>query len=217
LTTFLSCITDQDSSLVLDSSAVINLLATGNPHPILRALAVPLVVTQNVMDEIEEGAASGRAEFELLKTVISDQIVRIQRLDGTALEHFFALVSGRTADTLGDGEAATLALAHCNGFSAVIDEKKATRIAAERFWALRLATTVDILAHESVRASLGEALLAESTFQALRLARMQVREHQFDWVAQLIGPEKVNVCPSLRRHVRRRSAAVGDQYTAIES
>ncbi len=208
MTTYLSCITDLDSTLVLDSSVVINLLATSHSNEILRALTIPIIVTENVVDEIERGATTGRGQYELLKTAINDQIVQVKKLDDLALEHFFALVSGRTSDTLGDGEAATLAYAHCNGFSAVIDEKKATRIAVERFNSLRLATTVDVLAHRSVQACLSDLFVAESTFRALRVARMQVREYQFDWVAQLIGPEKVSNCPSLRRHIRRKSLVV---------
>lgn len=209
MTTYSSCITDLDSKLVLDSSVVINLLATGHSSEILRALAIPIIVTENVVDEIERGTTTGRGQYELLKAAINDHIIQVQKLDELALEDFFALVSGRTSDTLGDGEAATLALAHHDGFSAAIDEKKATRIAVERFNSLRLVTTVDILAHQSVHACLGDVFVAESTFQALRVARMQVREHQFDWVAKLIGLERVNDCPSLKRHIRRNSTAVG--------
>lgn len=206
--TFSSCLTNQNSTLVLDSSVIINLLATGHSSAIFRALNVPLVVTDNVVREIEQGSTTGRPEFELLKRAISDQTLRMEKLDGEVLKSFFNLVSGQTSDSLGDGEASTLAFAHGNGFAAAIDEKKATRISAERFETLRLVTTVDILAYEPVHASLGNALLAEATFRALKLARMQVREHQFDWVVRLIGPAKVELCPSLRRHTRRKSAVI---------
>ena len=50
------------------------------------------------------------------------------------------------AETLGDGEAATLALSHGVGCIAAIDEKKATSVSAERFGPLQLATIVDIRA-----------------------------------------------------------------------
>lgn len=46
--------------------------------------------------------------------------------------------SDSTAETLGDCEAATLALAYGHGFIAVINEKKATKISAERFRMLKL-------------------------------------------------------------------------------
>ncbi|CAJ4468043.1 Uncharacterised protein [Burkholderia pseudomallei] len=202
--TFLSCLTD-DTELVLDSSVIINLLATGHATSILKALAVPVVVTGNVVREIERGAANGRPEFELLIAMVTERVLRVEELEGQLLATLFDLVSGGTAESLDDGEAATLAFAHGSGFSAAIDEKKATRLAAVRFESLRLVTTIDILAHESVRTSLGDELLADATFQALRLARMQVREHQFEWVAELIGPKNIDACSSLRRLAKRRS------------
>lgn len=142
-----------------------------------------------------------------LADLISDQVLTVEELIGTALESFFDMVSGHTSNSLGDGEAATLALAYSKGLAAAIDEKKATRIAAERYKTLEFVTTVDILAHESVRISLGREKLASATLYALQGSRMQVRAHQFDWIAQLIGPEHVGTCPSLKRHARRKSAA----------
>lgn len=208
--TFSSSLTDQNPTLVLDASVIINLLATGHSHAILRALNAPLIVTDNVIREIERGAATGRSDFDLLKRTLNDQILRLERIDGDILKDFFDLVSGSTSDTLGDGEAATLALAHGRQFIAAIDEKKATRIAAERFGTLKLVTTVDILAHEAVRSCLGAERLAEAIFDALRRARMQVREYQFDWVAHTIGAARVEACPSLRKLARRKPAIAQD-------
>lgn len=203
---FSSCLTEVDCELVLDSSVVINLLATGHAASILKALAMPVVLTDNVLREVEFGFANGRQEISFLQEMIAEQVLAVRELEGQALETFFALVSGPASESLGDGEAATLALAHARGCSAAIDEKKATRLATERFASTRLVTTVDILAHDGVRAGLGVAKLAEAAFQALRLARMQVREQQFDWIARLIGPQNVEACSSLRRLARRRSA-----------
>ncbi|MBB4372758.1 putative nucleic acid-binding protein [Bradyrhizobium sp. cir1] len=202
---FSSCLTEEDCELVLDSSVAINLLATGHAASILKALAMPVFLTANVVREVEFGSSNGRQEIGLLQEMIADQVLLVRELEGGALESFFALVSGPASESLGDGEAATLALAHARGCSAAIDEKKATRLAAERFASTRLVTTVDILAHDSVRVGLGGERLADAAFQALRLARMQVREQQFDWIARLIGPQNVEACSSLRRLARRRS------------
>lgn len=204
--TFSSCLTDRDSILVLDASVIINLLATGYASAILQAVPAPIVVTDNVIREIEQGAVNGRPEPKQLLELIHNQILKREELSGIALEHFFDLVSGSTAASLGDGEAATLALAHCNGFTAGIDEKKATKISSERFENLRLITTVDILAYEPVRISLGDEALAKATLQALKNARMQVRENQFDWIQGLIGCENVSLCPSLRRLIKLKAA-----------
>lgn len=206
--TFSSCLINQRAALALDASVIINLLATGYANTILQALAVPLYVTDNVVREIEQGAVNGRPEPALLDELISNQILIVKELAGAALEDFFEMVSGHTSSSLGDGEAATLALAHRNGLSAAIDEKKATRIAAQRFESLRLVTTVDILAFAPVQSSLGNEVLAQATLHALQRARMQVREHQFDWIAQLIGIENVGACPSLKRHAKREAFAL---------
>jgi predicted nucleic acid-binding protein len=194
-----SCLSAEDRELILDSSVVINLLATGHPASILRALPLAIVVTENVKREIELGAITGRSERQQLSRLVDDGLVRIAQLEGETLETFFDLVSGSAVESLGDGESATLAFAYRHSRSAAIDEKKATRIAAARFSSLRLATTVDILAHPDVGAALGDDKLAGAVFSALTEARMQVREHQFGWVANLIGSERIAACASLRR------------------
>ena len=197
--TFSSCLTEEDRQLVLDASVVINLLATGAPAPILHALGIPVLVTDNVVQEVSRDDNNGRPKLALPGELIADGTVCVARLEGSSREIFAELVSGSTVETLGDGEAATLAFAQAAGASAAIDERKATRIAGSRFRSLRLATTIDILAHHAVLSALGKDGLAQATFQALRVARMQVREHQFEWVANLIGNENVAACSSLRR------------------
>ena len=201
--TFSSCLINQRNAIVLDASVIINLLATGHANTILQALAAPLYVTDYVVRAIEQGAVNGRPEPALLAELISKQVLVVKELTGTALENFFGMVSGHTSSSLGDGEAATLALADRNGFSAAIDEKKATRIAEERFEALKLVTTVDILAAPPVQGALGKDALTNATLRALQRARMQVREYQFDWIVQLVGLENVKSCPSLRRYTKR--------------
>jgi predicted nucleic acid-binding protein len=201
--TFSSCLTDEDCQLVLDSSVVINLLATGRASAILKALAVPIIVTDYVVGEIEKGTTNGGPESRLLNELIADNFVRMAQLNEVGLRTFYGLVSGTVSESLGDGEAATLAFAHGSDSSAIIDEKKATRIAGERFGPLRLATTIDLLAHPNVQSALGQTALADAALQALRLARMQVRENQFEWIVALIGDEKVASCTSLRRLARQ--------------
>ncbi|NVN64916.1 hypothetical protein FGL97_17165 [Pseudomonas putida] len=83
----------------------------------MQALAVPLYVTDYVVREIEQGAVNGRPEPALLAELINKQVLVVKELTGTVLENFFGMVSGHTSSSLGDGEAATLALADRNGFS----------------------------------------------------------------------------------------------------
>ena len=110
--------------------------------------------------------------------------------------------------TLDDGEAATIAYAVGRGAIAVIDERKATRIGAELFPALRIACTVDMLAHPQVQDDLGKEMLADAVFRALRDGRMRVFPHHIEWVVGLIGPEKVAACRSLPGSARKTTEGV---------
>lgn len=197
--TFSSCLVEQSPPLVLDASVIINLLATGHAGVILQTLPGRSYVTENVVSEINGGAGSGRPESKQLLELIECRNLEVVDLDELALDSFIGIVSGSASESLGDGEAATLAFAHHRGLVAAIDERKATRIAAERFTSLRIATTVDILAYPSVRRALGQEKLSTAVLDALRLARMQVWATQFDWVVEQIGVTNLTLCPSLRR------------------
>lgn len=205
--TFSSCLTDTDldKAIVLDASVVINLLATGNASAILQALPMVSIVTENVAHEIGKVAAKDFSEGTILDTLIEENTIKVEELSGASLGLFFDMVSGSTSASLGDGEAATLAYAYENEFLAAIDEKKVTRIACQRFSHLKMVTTIDILAFNGVRATLGHEVLINATLQALKLARMQVKNHQLEWVVDLIGPSNAAAFPSLRRRARSDS------------
>ena len=200
--TFSSCLTDLDKVIVLDASVVINLLATGSARAILQTLEASFFVTANVVNEIQKGGTNGRQEPKLLTELIDAGIVRVEELSGSSLERFFDVVSGHTVDSLGDGEAATLAFAYSHGFTAAIDEKKATRVAGMRFEAMRIITTIDIFASAPVQALLGREALAGAILRALQVARMQVRQYQYSWVVGLVGAGNITACPSLKRFSR---------------
>lgn len=206
--TFSSCLSDRREGVVLDSSVIINLLATGKSSAILKALAVPIWVTEQVISETMQGKENGHTGSQFLDKLVSDKVVEVAVISGPSLEIFFELVSGKTINSLGDGEASTLAHAQSNGLLAAIDEKKATRIANSRFKSLQLVTTVDIFAHELVLNALGKEQISRAVVRALQTARMQVWEHQFDWVYQLIGREQVERCSCLKRYIKRTSSAV---------
>jgi len=201
--TFSSCLVEQSPPIVLDASVIINLLATGHADTILQALPGRSCVTENVVMEIKVGAENGRPESKKLFDLIERGSLEAVELNEQALESFIGIVSGSASDSLGDGEAATLAFAHRNGRIAAIDERKATRVAAEHFGSLRIATTIDILAHTPVRLALGQKRLSTAILDALRLARMQVWAPQFDWVVEQIGAANVVLCPSLRRLAKK--------------
>jgi predicted nucleic acid-binding protein len=199
---FLTCPINPEALVVADASVIINLNATGYAADIIRALQNQLTVVEAVMAELETGRPQGRVDASLLNDLVTSGLVDIVKLDDGATENFENLVVGAAAQTLDDGEAATIAYAIAHGAIALIDERKANRICAERFSEVRVGCTVDIFSHPKVQESLSREVLAAAVFNALIRGRMRVFPHHVEWVVGLIGMERTTQCASLSNAVR---------------
>ena len=197
-----TCLTDLSVPIVADTSAVINLIATGCAPSIVRALPRRLVVVDIVHAELEAGRQRGRKDSDRLNELVVDGFVEIVELGDAATQYFEGLVVGSAAMTLDDGEAATIAYAVDKRGTALIDERKATRICADRFPGLCVCCTADILLHPEVQRDLGAEVLAGAVFNALHDGRMGVFLHHLERVIELIGGERAALCRSLPRSVR---------------
>jgi predicted nucleic acid-binding protein len=190
------------SPLVADTSVVINLIATGFASSIIEALPQPFVVVDVVPAELETGRGRGRMDSERFNELVNARIVRIVSLGDLGLQHFSELVAGLAAETLDDGEAATIAYAIEQSGVAFIDERKALRICSERYETLRVGCTVDLLTHPDVTARLSEEKLADATFNALQRGRMSVLPSHLTRVLSLIGSGRAALCESLPKSIR---------------
>ena len=199
-----SCLDDCSAPVVVDTSVVVNLNATGNADAILRALPNRCVVTEAVLGELRAGRRKGRQDADALASLIDRHLVEEAQLQDPGMSHFESLVSGSAAETLDDGEAATIACAIERFAVALIDDRKAIRICAERFPNLAVGCTVDVLAHGRVQAALGRRL-EDAVFNALDRGRMRVPKRYGQWVVDLIGKERAAVCRSLPARFRVKS------------
>lgn len=200
-----TALTDPAARLVADASTVINLIATGGAGKILAALPNRIVVVDVVPGELETGRTRGRKACDRLEELTSSGTIDVVALGGDGLTYFEQLVVGPAAETLDDGEAATIAYALTHEATALIDERKAARICRERFPALRLACSIDVFMHGDVQTRLGPALLADAVFRALQEGKMRVLAEHLAWVVGLIGEERAALCPSLPRRARQPS------------
>ena len=198
-----SWLDDPTILIVADTSVVINLNATGCSGTILGALPNRFAVVGQVALELEAGRRNGYNDSDGLDALVAAGQVEIVHLSNHGLQRFTALVSGPAAQTLDDGEAATIAYALEHNAMALIDERKANRLCSERFNELHTGCTVDVLMHTAIEAALGRIELAEAVFNALYNGRMRVLAHHVDWVVDLVGPERAGQCASLPRSVRR--------------
>jgi predicted nucleic acid-binding protein len=162
--------------------------------------------------ELAAGRQRQRQDADLLNELVASNFVKIVHLDDDGMESFEQLVVGPAAKTLDDGEAATIAFAVSRNAIALIDERKANRICAERFSTLRVGCTVDIFTHPNVERALGRKRLGDAVFNALYQGRMRVLPHHVEWVVELIGADRAASCTSLPGSVRLQ-ASTNDLWT----
>jgi predicted nucleic acid-binding protein len=188
--------------LVADASLWIALAATGCAAEILAALTRRAVITDITRDELERGRLKGRRTAEVVADLIASAQVEVLTLSAATFEVYSDLVIGEGPDTLDDGEAATLAMACTLGAAAVVDERKARRLAQERFPTLELRCTAELLLSAPVVARLGQARCADAVFAALQVARLRVPFDFLKVVTEAIGMERARQCLSLPAHSR---------------
>jgi predicted nucleic acid-binding protein len=213
----LSSLTDPQALLVADASTIISVNASGCAQRVIRALPNRVAVVDIVSGELEEGRQRKRPDADLLKKLVGAGHVEIVQLDAPADGYFEQLVVGAAQMTLDDGEAATIAYAVANNGIALIDEKKAKRICAQRFPGLRLACTVDIFMHPNVQSELGKEALADTVFNALCQGRMRVLPQHVEWVVALIGVDRARMCTSLPRQIRGSRQGASGQAAGVGS
>ena len=99
---------DPAAMCVCDASFWINLVATGQADPLLRAIESTMVITDVALGELERGRAKGRMTAGAVISLIAQGLVGVVRCAEEDEELFLSLVVGAAAETLDDGEAATL-------------------------------------------------------------------------------------------------------------
>ena len=206
-----SCLDDLDAPIVTDTSVLINLNATGYAEAILKAVPNHVLAVEEVSLELEDGRIRRHSTADALVRLVANGVVRVVRLGAAGRVHFVTLVGGRATETLDDGEAATIASALERDGIALIDERKALRISAERFSGLRTGHTLDLLSHRDVRSVLAPDELADAVFKALYHGRMRVPNCHVKWVIDLVGKERALQCSTLSGRVMEGSSAV--QFT----
>jgi predicted nucleic acid-binding protein len=188
---------ERDVSLVADAGFWINLAAIERPEELLHALSKPVIVPDVTLEELKR---AGRRSALVVETLLSSGHARLETLPPSALPGYAALVAGPAAETLDDGEAATVALANAIGGVAIIDEKKAHRLSPLHFPELRLIYSIEILLSPAVEEAMGRIRVRDAVFAALSISRMRVPSELADSVIEVIGRDRARLCHSLLNH-----------------
>lgn len=194
--TFLSSLIENSSTLVLDTSVMINLHASTYGERILDALPNNIVVPDVVIHELEHEsrARNGNGELAFVNGLLARGKAEMVSLDDRSFEVFGRLIS--QTPSLGDGEAATIAVADSVGHLPVIDDGKGRTTAAlisgqSPLWSL------DLLLHPKTSEALTSASITEAVFLALSEGRMRIDAARCDDVVSMIGTHRALQCPSL--------------------
>jgi predicted nucleic acid-binding protein len=175
-----------DADLSIDTSALINFAATGALVDILRCLNGRAVIEPAVKRELIRNPRDGSDLRPLIESLIKEEHLNEIYMNETESQMFIGLVGALPPDDLGDGEAATLALASTRG-AAVIDERKARRIAARDLSHVQLYTTLDILCSPLVVATLTEEKVISAFIDERRFAKMHVPAFWNEWAIEFLG------------------------------
>jgi hypothetical protein len=155
------------------------------------------VITTTANGELGNGRAKGRQTAAEVARLIEAGLVREVSLSSADEAVFLGLVAGPTSLTLDDGEAATIAYALGSGRVALIDERKATDLCADRYPALIVMSTTDLLLADPITSFFQADDLRECLFLALTIARMRVPDRHLARVCDLLGPDRCRECRSL--------------------
>lgn len=203
-----NCLNDSTEPVVADASVVINLNACGYVDLIMDALPNRMLIAEGVAEEVKRGQTRVSGTSSSISDLTSHGWVETVTLSPAGRRRFRGLAEGSAGQTLGDGEAATIASALDLGAIALIDERKALRICSARFPELLTGVTLDVFTHHRVKSVLGRERLSAAVFNALFWGRMRVPAHYLQRVVDLIGASNAMKCRSLPRSVRQPSGEI---------
>jgi hypothetical protein len=183
--------------LVIDASVLINLLGTRSPAIVLRTLRRIFVIDEITLREVTLDPATRRSAQDVLTQLQAERLLEVIHMGSEAYDQFIEFTGAQPPDDLDDGEAAVLAQAAFGNCVAVIDERKATRIARQQLPNLIILNSIDLLAAPQLLHELGRDRVSDAIYLALRDARMRVPRNVRPWIATLLGYDRVQDCPTL--------------------
>ena len=203
-----SRIEGSEEPLVIEASSFVNLSASGFADRILEAVPMEVLMPSPIVRELKQSIKLGYNDALALLPLLEHEVVASIDVPNQAQANYFQLVSGSSMTSVGDGEAATLAISETLKCWAVIDERKTQVIGASRFPNLKFASTVDLISHSSAVGALSDRELINALLAALEVAHMHVEDRHLDWVAQKLGLDLLDSRMTLPSSFRERARLI---------
>jgi predicted nucleic acid-binding protein len=164
--------------IVLDASAIFNLLGCKKPIDVLQALGVLCIIEERTMAEIIRHPIPGLCHKEVISSLVEKKHVEIYRMSADEYELYLSLVSGKPTECLDDGESAAIAVAVTQKKTVILDDGKARRVFGARFSSASLASSLKLFLAAAERAGWNAGQIHE-LIQAARLnARMSIMKEE---------------------------------------
>ena len=193
--TYSSSLTDDLRPLVLDTSVLINLYACAYGERILAAIPNGIIVPQVVAGELRHETSRKNGEHGFLHGLIAGGNATLGEMTDEENALFANLTS--CSPSLGDGEAATIAIAAKRQFFPIIDDRKGRVQAIHFLRGQEPGWSLDLFRHASVTSTLGETAAIEALYLALRDGRMRVPVESTEYIIGLLGSERATDCTCL--------------------
>lgn len=130
--------------LVLDTSAVINMLGCGSAEMVLRCLARSCIVEERVLSELIYHPIPQRDAQREIQDLIREGLLNVVRMMDEDYELYLELAGASGSSGLGVGESAAIAIAARRGHVVVLDDRKARRRTGTQFPQLRLMSSATV-------------------------------------------------------------------------
>lgn len=177
----------QSSELILDTSALINILGCGNTERLLRCLGRGCVVEDRVLGELKRHPVSNldaRAEVEALAR---DGLIRRTRMSDEEYDVYLQYAGASGVPGLGAGESAAIAISASPGacHAIVLDDRKARHRTTTKLPALRIMSSVVLFLEAAQRGNLAIDVVRSLFIQARDTAGMGILKEERALVAHL--------------------------------
>ena len=200
--TFSGSLTSAKTHLILDTSVLINLNASQHGESIVAAIPYDILVPRIVLEELTRPTEKSGGGEGFANTLFSKGLAQAVPLSDNESIIYERLTAGEIS--LGDGEAASIAMAAVRGFCVAIDDGKARDHATSLFETIDLCWSIDLMLHPEVVSVIACEIICEALFLALRDGRMRIHESHCETVVNIIGRDHARQCPSLPGFKKRR-------------
>ena len=161
-------------ALVLDASALINILGCGATEDVFKSLRRPCVVEEKVLAEITRHPVPGLSHVKAMDALIKSRCIEVSIMNAEEYKLFISMVQAPLPKRLGSGESAALAVASLRDLPIILDDNKARAARTATLPGVEAISSLKLFVSASVRLGRDKLFLRDVLHNALTVARMGV-------------------------------------------